>query len=94
MRFALCAWVMLSAGSVLAQSGGPFEITRQTIDGGGGVSSDLDFVLVGTVGQPEPATAISGPYELRGGYWIGAPAGHLFRDSLETQLPNRSDSEE
>ena len=81
---------LLASGICHAQSGGPYEITRQTIDGGGGISADVDFQATGTVGQPETVVSISGPYELRGGFWTGSIATHLFRDSLETQLPNRA----
>lgn len=45
-----------------AQSGGDFEITNATIDGGGGSSnSDGDvFVLAGTIGQHDSGSTHTG----------------------------------
>jgi hypothetical protein len=38
---------------VPAQTGGPYELTWYTIDGGGGVSRGGQYVLTGTIGQPD-----------------------------------------
>lgn len=45
------------------------QITRYTIDSGGGRSSGGGFVLEATVGQPDAATLNGGVYRLRGGFW-------------------------
>ena len=78
----------LSAGSVGAQSGGTFEITRSTVDAGGGQSSGGDFELVGTIAQPDadPAIASGGTFTLRGGFHVaaGPPLGDaVFKDGFE-----------
>ena len=39
--------------SVLAMSGGDYEISWSTIDGGGGRSTGGDYALTGTIGQPD-----------------------------------------
>ena len=79
----------LSASSVDAQSGGAFEITRSTVDAGGGASSGGDFVLVGTIAQPDadPAIASGGGFTLRGGFHAAAappPTDAVFKDSFES----------
>lgn len=79
----------LSAGSVGAQSGGAFEITRSTVDAGGGASSGGDFVLIGTIAQPDadPAIASGGTFTLRGGFHAAAapPLGdEVFKDGFES----------
>ena len=52
--------------------GEQYEISWYTIDGGGGQSSGGDYVLTGTIGQPDAAYS-TGDYELIGGFWPGGP---------------------
>jgi hypothetical protein len=47
---ALCLVCMLVITSSRAQTGGPYELTWSTIDGGGGQSSGGPYVLTGTIG--------------------------------------------
>ena len=48
----LTVWLLMTS-SALAMSGGDYEISWSTIDGGGGRSTGGDFALVGTIGQPD-----------------------------------------
>jgi hypothetical protein len=65
--------LLLLPGAALAQSGGGYEITSWTVDGGGGSSSGATYALVGTVGQPDAGPAMmGGSYRLVGGFWAGA----------------------
>jgi hypothetical protein len=50
-----------------------YEISWNTIDGGGGQSTGGDFVLTGTIGQPDAGDMAGGDYELSGGFWPGGP---------------------
>jgi hypothetical protein len=59
--------------SVLAQSGGPYVLEWSTIDGGGGVSSGGELMVLGTIGQPDAAYSAGDSYELIGGFWPGGP---------------------
>jgi hypothetical protein len=52
-----------------AQSGGSFDLSWATVDGGGGESSGGSFGLHGTVGQPDAGTLAAGNFTLRGGFW-------------------------
>ena len=52
-----------------AQSGGPFDLSWSTLDGGGGPSSGGGFSLNGTVGQPDAGAMIGGNFSLAGGFW-------------------------
>ena len=54
-----------------AQSGGAFDLSWFTFDGGGGPSSGGNFSLNGTVGQPEAnqQPMIGGNFSLAGGFW-------------------------
>jgi hypothetical protein len=68
---AVCvAGVMLAATSH-AQSGGQFELSWSTIDGGGGRSSGGQFTLNGTIGQPDAGVLTGGNFKLEGGFWSG-----------------------
>ncbi len=73
--------------SVLAMTGGDYEISWSTIDGGGGTSTGGDYALVGTIGQPDAGEMSGGDYELSGGFWPGGPIPALcfvnFEDFAE-----------
>jgi hypothetical protein len=70
-------------------AGGQYKITNSTLDGGGGQSSGGQFILTGTIGQPDAAMqAMSGgAFQLAGGFWGNGIAGPhdevLFMDSFE-----------
>ncbi len=58
----------MTAG-VLAQSGGGFDLSWWTVDGGGGRLTGNGFTLEGSVGQPDAGTLQGGGYVLYGGFW-------------------------
>ncbi len=60
--------------TALGQSGGDYELSWSTIDGGGGTSTGGNYVLTGTIGQPDPAYSAGGDYDLLGGFWPGEPS--------------------
>jgi hypothetical protein len=72
--------VILLPGSVApaaAQSGGPYDLTWSTVDGGGWTfSAGGEYSLGGTVGQPDAGVLEGGAYTLAGGFWGGASAGY------------------
>jgi hypothetical protein len=56
-----------------AQSGGGYDLTWNTIDGGGAMfSAGGAYSLGGTIGQPDAGTLGGGSYTLVGGFWSGA----------------------
>ena len=61
------------SGSIVpasAQSGGGYDLTWNTIDGGGGTSAGGNYSLSGTIGQPDAGTMSGGAYTLNGGFWV------------------------
>src|SRR5215470_6909646 len=68
---ALC--VILAVSRLSAQS---YDLSWNTIDGGGGTSTGGAFELTGTIGQPDagPSTTgmSGGQFQLVGGFWPGA----------------------
>jgi uncharacterized membrane protein len=59
-----------NATSTHAQSGGTYELTWSTLDGGGATSSTGGtYSLDGTIGQPDAGTMSGGTYSLGGGFW-------------------------
>lgn len=59
----------------LAQTGGGYDLTWYTIDGGGDRVSGGGYTLAGTAGQPDAGAALTGGgYSLVGGFWAGAGA--------------------
>jgi hypothetical protein len=67
----LCFSISLFAATSHAQSGGQFDLSWSTIDGGGGTSSGGQFVVNGTIGQPDAGILTGGNFKLEGGFWSG-----------------------
>lgn len=68
----LLATAILGEGGVVAQTGGGYDLTWSTIDGGGGSSAGGGYQLIGTLGQPDAGPTLSGGgYSLSGGFWGG-----------------------
>jgi hypothetical protein len=66
------AMILILAGTGLAQSGPPYEITQSVIANGGAVSTDGggQYSITGTLGQAVAGTRSTGsPYQVRGGFW-------------------------
>jgi hypothetical protein len=55
----------------VAQSGNSYDLSWNTIDGGGGSSSSGGYTLDGTIGQPDAGLLSGGGYTLSGGFWPG-----------------------
>jgi hypothetical protein len=67
-------WILSFALFFITATGyAGYEIPWHTIDGGGGISSGGQYVLEGTIGQPDAAYSAGGPYEVLGGFWPGGP---------------------
>lgn len=72
---------LLGVSAAFAQSGGGFDLTWNTIDGGGGTSAGGSFTLTGASGQPDAGGPLSGGvYSLAGGFWgqEGLPQKHVW----------------
>ena len=79
-RALLTCLVFLAAVPVLAQSGGSYDLSWSTVDGGGGtVLAGGAYRVTGTGGQPDAGLVAGGAYALGGGFWGGGavlPDGH------------------
>ena len=72
----------------------PYSIDWYTIDGGGGTSSNGQYVVSGTIGQPDAGTMSGGSYSVTGGFWSllavvqtpGAPLLSIQRTATNTVL--------
>lgn len=76
---------VIATGPARAQTGGPYDLTWSTIDGGGGKSAGGVYALSGTFGQPDAAVMTGGPYVLSGGFWH---AGLTATPVEDEQLPD------
>ncbi len=63
--------LLLATSLVLAQSGGGYDLSWNTVDGGGGVSQGGAYAVSGTAGQIDAGLMSGGPYVLGGGFWGG-----------------------
>ncbi len=79
---ATLAWVlgaMLLAGprTASAQTGGGYDLTWNSIDGGGATfSTGGGYSLGATIGQADAGASSGGTYSLSGGFWAGIPANY------------------
>jgi hypothetical protein len=65
--------LLLLASVARAQSGGGYDLTWSTVDGGGATWSEGGgYSLGGTIGQPDAGVLSGGGYTLAGGFWGGA----------------------
>jgi hypothetical protein len=64
--FSMCALIFGAAVGVRAQS---YSIDWYKIAGGGGTSSNGNFVISGTIGQADAGQMSGGNYSLTGGFW-------------------------
>lgn len=64
--------VLFGGTVVLAQSGGVYDLSWSTVDGGGWTfSTGGVYSLGGTAGQPDAGLMVGGVYTLDGGFWGG-----------------------
>ncbi|GEM_PF-2941149 len=67
------AFALATTVAAFAQSGGPFDLSWNSIDSGGGVNADGgSFALSGTIGQGQDAERplASGSFVLQGGFMV------------------------
>jgi hypothetical protein len=65
------------AAGASAHTGGGYDLTWSTVDGGGYTWSEGGgYALGGTAGQPDAGMLSGGGYTLAGGFWAGAAAQH------------------
>ena len=73
----------VSAVAALPQSGGSYDLARNTVDGGGVVqSTGGGFVLSATIGQTDAGVMTGGEFQLSGGFWFGLPPTDCNDDGL------------
>jgi hypothetical protein len=71
LALVLLVAAILGVSAALAQTGGGYDLTWSTIDGGGG-SAGSGYQLTGTLGQPDAGARLNGGvYSLSGGFWGG-----------------------
>ncbi len=78
-RLALLMGVLLALALtvvVYAQANGDFDLSWNTIDNGGGVSTGGDFGLSGSIGQADAGMLSGGDFALSGGFWIETSGGY------------------
>ena len=71
-RFLLLVILFLGATTALAQSSGSFDLSWNTVNGGGQTfSTGGPYTLGATVGQADAGALSGGGYILEGGFWGG-----------------------
>ena len=89
-KLLLVLGVLLPAAGFAQQ----YSIDWYTIAGGGGASSNGQYVVSGTIGQPDAGTMNGGNYSLTGGFWsllavvqtAGAPLHKIYLTATNTAV--------
>lgn len=71
---------VLVVSVAVAQTGGGYDLSWSTVDGGGGTSIGGTYTLSGAIGQPDAGTLESGTYTLTGGFFVGATSTNFDTD--------------
>jgi hypothetical protein len=68
MLLVAVAW--LRATDALAQTGGPYDLSWSSVDGGAQASAGGSYWIGGTAGQPDAGDVLTGgDFDLTGGFW-------------------------
>ena len=78
LRWMLIVTLSLGVSTALAQSGSGYDLSWNTVDGGGGTVSSGAYSLSGTLGQADAASLGAGAYSLTGGFWGGFAGSSLY----------------
>ena len=69
--------LLLAQRAAAGQTGGGYDLTWNSIDGGGATfSTGGGYSLGGTIGQADAGAASGGAYALSGGFWAGIPPNY------------------
>ena len=83
----------LCAMGIAVLAGEPFDLSWNSIDGGGVMHSTSDdgfFVLSGTIGQPDAGVMTGGNFKLNGGFWFETPPGDCNADGAANLLDHNA----
>ncbi len=83
LAFALLVVIALTTSQTIApasaQSGGGYDLTWNSIDGGGGMfSMGGPYSLGSTIGQFDAGMMSGGSYTLNGGFWVDFFGNRLY----------------
>ena len=80
MLVVLISLSLVVVSTVLAQSGSGYDLTWNTVDGGGDASTGGGYTLISTIGQSDAGLLMNGGgYSAAGGFLIGgASQYHVY----------------
>lgn len=92
MKIQTFAFILLTAGLCFRASAQSYSVDWHKISGGGGTSTNGQYSVSGTIGQPDAGHMSGGNYTLDGGFWgifaavqtPGSPLLRVFLTSTNT----------
>ena len=87
----LMALTLALAGSEPMLGGTDYDLSRNSIDGGGVMRSiGGDFELSSTIGQPDAGVVYGGDFQLTGGFWFESPPTDCNDDGIVSFLDHET----
>jgi uncharacterized membrane protein len=75
LLLAVVTLIARDSAPAAAQSGGGYDLTWNTTDGGGTFATGGNYSLGGTIGQADAGALAGGGYTLIGGFWGATNTG-------------------
>ncbi|HRA55861.1 MAG TPA: hypothetical protein PLQ83_19540, partial [Thermoflexales bacterium] len=77
MMLPIAALLLFGVSTASAQTGGGYDLTWNSVDGGGATfSTGGGYSLGGTIGQADAGASSGAAYSLSGGFWAGIPPSY------------------
>jgi hypothetical protein len=71
--------VIMAAPGASSQVGGQYDLSWNSVDGGGiTFASGGNYMLGGTIGAADAGAMQGGAYTLSGGFWVGAGGRSIY----------------
>ena len=83
------ALALLIVSIAAAQTGGGYDLSWNTSDGGGGTATGSGYRIDHTLGQVDAGTQSGGGYTLNGGFWSGVDSGAAPTPGQHRHQPRR-----
>jgi hypothetical protein len=79
--------IALWTSIAVAQTGGAYSLSWNTLASGGGSVGSGAYVVKGAIGQPDVGRLTGGSYVINGGFWLPGGPGSVAVDPIAEVIP-------